>query len=149
MATDEFREPACVAAFRLILVKKGEFVLVEYPEKFLLGNLFERLFRLAEINPQNSALLRTFDPGWAAIPGFHPITDFVVFRRRLRCAHLSLLFVVTTRSKLASQPLFPPLGILIAIHTTEVADPMLAASIGNKRPPEGFGRINRIEQEFR
>ena len=92
LAVDELEKAAGLAAGRLVLVQKCEFVIIENLEELLPGYSLKFLILLAEIETQDTtlALAGAHDSG-TPVPLFGPGPDLVVVRRRARAAQPFLL----------------------------------------------------------
>src|SRR5687768_3732082 len=90
VAFDEFVEAAGFAVLRLVLVEKGQLVLVENLEEALPVDFLQSLFRLAEIYAQYAALAAVLDAGRMAIALLRPFADFPGVGGGLGFAHRTL-----------------------------------------------------------
>jgi hypothetical protein len=64
---DELIEPTGVAVLGLVLIEKGQVVLVEDLEKFVPANFLEALLLFAEIDTKHASLPFCADNGWSSI----------------------------------------------------------------------------------
>jgi hypothetical protein len=95
---DEFVETAEFTILGTVLMKKGEFGLVEFPEKLIPADLVQAFILGSKIDPQDarvSVFLGGFHGGWPSFAFFNPSPDGFVISGRLavahRCLHLQCL----------------------------------------------------------
>src|SRR5438128_1423239 len=77
---DEFVEAARVAVLRLILVQKGQSVLIEYFEKLVPFDFLEFILGFAKIDAQNAAFSFGADDGRVTITDFRPFANLFMVR---------------------------------------------------------------------
>jgi hypothetical protein len=74
----KFVEAADLSIGGLILVKKGQIILVKYHEELIPAYLFEIFFGFAEIHAKYSTVVRRLDACWPPLSRFNPFADLTV-----------------------------------------------------------------------